>query len=148
MAFLIGAIGIIWLILDDFYGKGRVTSMANKIAEGAKIPTAGDIANDVVDTVKDNVDLVKDKVENIPGADAVVNGGVKVVKDPYELSKEALERWKIVLGLKGDKAKEKLMEQDKQELLDLLPDFKLPDVPKFGALPALPSLPGFHPGGK
>ncbi|WP_147367751.1 hypothetical protein [Exiguobacterium sp. RIT452] len=148
MAFLIGAIGIIWLILDDFYGKGRVTSMANKIAEGAKIPSAGDIADGVIDTVKDNAELMKDKVENIPGAGAVVNGGKKVITDPYELGKEAAKRWEIVLGLKGDKAKEKLMEKDKQELLDLLPDFKLPDIPKFGALPALPSLPGFNLGGK
>lgn len=105
MAFLIGAIGIIWLILDDFYGKGRVTSMANKIAEGAKIPSAGDIASDVVDTVKDNADLIKDKVENIPGVGAVVNGGKKAITDPYELGKDAAKRWEIILGLKGTKRK-------------------------------------------
>lgn len=148
MAFLIGAIGIIWLILDDFYGKGRVTSMANKIAEGAKIPSAGDIADGVIDTVKDNADLMKDKVENIPGADAVINGGVKVVKDPYELGKDAFDRWKNVLGVNGEKAKQKQMETDWKEIKSVLPDFHLPDIPKFGALPALPSIPNFNLGGK
>ena len=152
MAFLIGAIGLIWLILDDFYGKGRITTLANSIAEGAKIPSAGDVVDAVTDGVVDNVtkngELLKDKVENVPGMDAVINGGVKVIKDPIETGKDAFDRWKDVLGFNGEEAKKKRMEQDRKELMDLLPDFKMPDLPKFGSLPALPSLPSLPFGGK
>lgn len=152
MAFLIGAIGLIWLILDDFYGKGRITTLANSIAEGAKLPTAGDVVDAVKDGVVDNVtkngELIKDKVENIPGADAVINGGVKVITDPFETGKDAFDRWKDVLGVNGEEAKKKRMEQDRKELMDLIPDFKMPDLPKFGTLPALPALPSLPFGGK
>lgn len=152
MAFLIGAIGLIWLILDDFYGKGRITTLANSIAEGAKLPTAGDVVDAVKDGVVDNVtkngELIKDKVENIPGADAVVNGGVKVITDPFETGKDAFDRWKDVLGVNGEEAKKKRMEQDRKELMDLIPDFKMSVLPKFGTLPALPALPSLPSGGK
>lgn len=145
MAFLIGAIGIIWLILDDFYGKGRITNLANSIAEGAKIPSAGEVVEAVTDGVVDNVEksgeLIKDKVKDIPGAGAVVNGGVKVIKDPYEIGKDAFHRWQNVLGMNGEKAKDDQIKQDWKELKSIIPDFDLPELPKFGSLPALPSLP-------
>lgn len=57
LVFFIGAVVLIWLILDDFFGKKYISTFVNNVA--------GDADDAIKDAIIDNVPIVGDVVETV-----------------------------------------------------------------------------------
>lgn len=96
LTFLTLSLLFLWLVFDDFVGKKRLSKLAQMMTPDLSLPSAGEVAEKVVDGAKESVkETVKDTRDAQKEADKKVTDGLlKTPKDATDKQKETIDKLK------------------------------------------------------
>ncbi|HDR7881780.1 TPA: cytoplasmic protein [Bacillus cytotoxicus] len=96
LTFLTLSLLFLWLVFDDFVGKKRLSKLAQMMTPDLSLPSAGEVAEKVVDGAKEYVkETVKDTRDAQKEADKKVTDGLlKTPKDATGKQKDTIEKLK------------------------------------------------------